>query len=149
MKLELSAGADRMRVELADASGLPETSLLNSRIRATGFCESADTTDGQRVPGVLLVPGGREIEVLETAPGDDGQSRARTRATLPVLTTAAEVHRLKREEAQRGYPVKIRGVVTCVFPERQAFVLQDSRRGLYVEDHSVRPLATATDRGVS
>jgi hypothetical protein len=56
MKLELSAGADRMRVEIADGSPLPSTPLLNSRIRAVGFCQSADTADGQKVPGVLLVP---------------------------------------------------------------------------------------------
>ena len=56
--------------------------------------------------------------------------------TLPVLTTAGEVHRLKREEAQRGYPVKIRGVVTCVLPEHQAFTIQDATRGIYVVDSS-------------
>jgi signal transduction histidine kinase len=135
MKLELSAGADRMRVEIADVSGLPAVPLLNSRIRATGFCQSAVTADGQKVPGVLLVPGTREIEVLETRPETMENTDTNT-SQLPVLTTAAEVHRLKREEAQRGYPVKIRGVVTCVLPERQAFVLQDASRGLYVEDHS-------------
>jgi signal transduction histidine kinase/uncharacterized protein YdeI (BOF family) len=135
VKLELSAGADRMRVEIADGSQLPATPLLNSRIRATGFCQSADTADGQKVPGVLLVPSGKEIEVMETH--REAMETTSTNANaLPVLTTAAEVHRLKREEAQRGYPVKIRGVVTCVVPERQAFVLQDSSRGLYVEDHS-------------
>jgi len=135
VKLELSAGADRMRVEIADGSQLPGVPLLNSRIRATGFCQSADTADGQRVPGVLLVPGGREIQVLETH-REAMESASTNAGALPELTTAAEVHLLKREEAQRGYPVKIRGVVTCVVPEYQAFVLQDSSRGLYVEDHS-------------
>jgi signal transduction histidine kinase len=135
VKLELSAGADRMRVEIADVSPLPVTPLLNSRIRAVGFCQSAETADGQKVPGVLLVPSGKEIEVMETHREAMGNTSTNAGA-LPVLTTAAEVHRLKREEAQRGYPVKIRGVVTCVVPERQAFVLQDSSRGLYVEDHS-------------
>lgn len=135
VKLELSAGADRMRVEIADGSQLPAAALLNSRIRAVGFCQSADTADGQRVPGVLLVPGGKEIELRETRP-EAVENMSTTAGALPVLTTASEVHRLKREDAQRGYPVKMRGVVTCVLPERQAFVLQDSTRGLYVEDHS-------------
>ncbi len=134
-KLELSAGADRIRVEIADISGLPAVPFLNSRIRATGFCQSAVTADGQKVPGILLVPGAREIEVLETRP-ETMENTDTNVGPLPVLTTAAEVHRLKREEAQRGYPVKIHGVVTCVLPERQAFVLQDASRGLYVEDHS-------------
>ncbi len=135
VKLELSAGADRMRVEIADGSQLPATPLLNNRIRAVGFCQSANTTDGQKVPGVLLVPGGKEIELME-AHREAVENTSTNARTLPVLTTASEVHRLKREEAQRGYPVKIRGVVTCVLPERQAFVIQDSIRGLYVEDHS-------------
>ena len=135
VKLELSAGSDRMRVEIADGSRLPSAPLLNSRIRATGFCQSAATADGQEVPGVLLVPGGKQIELMETHPGAI-ESTGTNAGALPILTAAAEVHRLKREEAQRGYPVKIRGVVTCVLPERQAFVLQDSSRGLYVEDHS-------------
>ena len=135
VKLELSAGADRIRMEIADGSELPAVPLLNSRIRATGFCQSAEAVDGQKVPGVLLVPGGREIQLLE-APREAMESTNPEAGALPELITASEVHRLKREEAQRGYPVKIRGVVTCVFPERQAFVIQDSTRGLYVEDHS-------------
>jgi len=49
---------------------------------------------------------------------------------------AAEIHRLKREEAQREYPVKIRGVITSVLPEHQAFTIQDSTRGIYVIDFS-------------
>ena len=32
--------------------------------------------------------------------------------SLPQLTTASAIAQLKREDAQRGYPVKIRGVVT-------------------------------------
>ena len=36
-----------------------------------------------------------------------------------MLVTGSEVHHLKREEAQRGYPVKIRGVITSVLPEHQ------------------------------
>jgi signal transduction histidine kinase len=135
VKLDLSAGASRMRVEIADASSLPAAPRLNDRIRATGFCQSAVTIDGQKVPGVLLVPGGREIEVIE-ARREAMESPTTNAGSLPVLTTAAEVHRLKREEAQRGYPVTFRGVVTSVLPERQAFILQDASRGLYVEDHS-------------
>jgi len=42
--------------------------LLNSRIRAVGFCQSAFTITGQKVPGLLLVPGRKEIEFIETPP---------------------------------------------------------------------------------
>src|SRR5262249_7602022 len=35
-------------------------------------------------------------------------------ASLPVLTTVEQIKRLSREEWQRGYPVKIRGVITSI-----------------------------------
>ncbi len=131
--LELGAGAARIRVEVADSNSLDVTNLLNGWIRAVGFCEGALTPDGQMVPGVLLVPGRGQIEVLRRPEETNPSTNA---SVLPTLTTAVEVHRLKREEAQRGYQVKVRGVVTCVLPEDQAFTLQDSTRGLYVIDSS-------------
>ena len=64
---------------------------------------------------------------------DGAQRSARPVANaLPTLTTCAEVHRLKREEAERGYPVRIKGVVTSVLYDLQAFTIQDSTRGIYV-----------------
>jgi signal transduction histidine kinase len=134
LKLELSGGAGRMRVEVANSSGLSPNLLLNRRVRATGFCQTAYTTDGHEILGVLLVPGGKGIALLEP---DLQTSNLETNAgALPLLVIASEVHRLNREEAQRGYPVKLRGVITSVLPEHQAFTIQDSSRGLYVIDFS-------------
>ncbi len=135
LHLELSAGGSRLRVEVGDGAGLSPAQLLNSTVRVTGVCLNTYTTEGQIVPGILLVPGGKEIEVLKPLP--EALATLSTNAgALPTLTTAWEVHRLKREEALRGYPVKMRGVVTSVLPEHQAFTIQDSTRGLYVEDFS-------------
>lgn len=53
--------------------------------------------------------------------------------SLLLLATAEQVHRLTREEAQRGNPTVIRGVVTCSLPEYAAVVLQDFTRGIYVD----------------
>jgi signal transduction histidine kinase len=221
IQLDLSAGAGRLRVEIADASGLSSALLMNCRIRVVGFCQGALTSDGQRVPGILLTPTGRNIDLLELPPvywacpltairdlaatnvsgfgeqvvhlrgtvrlsesgqalsladgtgeiavettqaaprtsgpvevlGELGRAGARllilgasfrmppdglstNSGALSLLTTASEVHRLKREYAERGYPARIRGVITCVVPDYQAFVIQDATRGLYVEDHS-------------
>ena len=103
VKLELSAGADRMQVEIADGSSLLSMPLLNSRIRAVGFCQSAFTITGQKVPGLLLVPGRKEIEFIETPPhrNANGDTNANS-GTFPVLTTAAAVNQMKREEAEQG-----------------------------------------------
>jgi len=135
LTLELSTETGRMRVAVANRDGLLPALLLNHRIRATGFCEGAYAADGREVLGVLLVPNGQEITLLEPASAI-AENMVTNAAGLPLLINAAEVHRLKREEAQRGYPVKIRGVVTSLLPEHQAFTIQDSTRGVYVIDYS-------------
>ena len=56
----------------------------------------------------------------------------RTGERCPLLTTAAAVNEMKREEAERGYPVKIQGVVICVVSNRPAFIVQDATRAVYV-----------------
>jgi signal transduction histidine kinase len=135
LKLELSSRTGRMSVEVPGGSGLTSAILLNRRVRATGLCQGVSTIDGQRVLSILLVPGRREIELLEPQPGS-AETVQTNAAGLPLLVSASEIHRLKREEAQRGYPVKIRGVITSVLPEHQAFTIQDSTRGIYVIDFS-------------
>jgi signal transduction histidine kinase len=135
LKLELSAGTGRAYVKLANRDGLLPADFLNHRIRATGFCQNVYTSDGREVLGILLVQSGKEI-VLEASPASAPDNAETNTTGLPLLVTAAEVHRLKREEAQSGYPVKIRGVITSVLPEHQAFTIQDSTRGIYVVDFS-------------
>ena len=122
-------------MEIADGSDLPSALLLNHRIRATGFCQSVQTIDGREVLCALLVPSGREIQLLDS-PLRVTEDLMTNPAGLSLLVNAAEAHRLKREEAQRGYPVKLRGVITSVQPEHHAFTIQDSTRGIYVFDFS-------------
>jgi signal transduction histidine kinase len=135
LKLELSTETGRMRLEVANSSGLSPALLLNHRIRATGFCQGAYAADGRTILGVLLVPSGQGITLLGP-PSAMTESTVTNAGELSLLVDAAEVHRLKREEAQRGYPVEIRGVITSVLPEHQAFTIQDSTRGIYVIDFS-------------
>jgi signal transduction histidine kinase len=135
LTLELSSETGRMRLVVANRRGLLPALLLNHRIRATGFCQSAHAADSREVLGVVLVPSGQEITLLEP-PSAMAESMVTNAGGLSLLVNAAEVHRLKREEAQRGYPVKIRGVITSVLPEHQAFTIQDSTRGIYAIDFS-------------
>lgn len=135
LNLELSTETSRVHVEIADKSGLSAGQLLNRRIRATGFCQSAFTSEGGEAFGVLLVPGSQQIE-LSDASSTASETTVTNGTALPLLTSAAEIHRLKSEEAQRRYPVKIRGVVTSVLPEHEAFTMQDSTHGIYVIDLS-------------
>jgi signal transduction histidine kinase len=135
-KLELSSGTGRIWAVVASGGpGLSPAALLNKYVRATGFSQPASTIDGQKVLVTLLVPGVNQITVLESH-SQAVESPETNSGALPLLVSAAEVHHLKREEAERGYPVKIKGVITSVLPEHQAFTIQDASRGLYVIDFS-------------
>lgn len=49
--------------------------------------------------------------------------------TLPLLVTIEQIKRLNRDKWQRGYPVKIRGVITTVLDS--GFFIQDSSGSIY------------------
>jgi signal transduction histidine kinase len=80
----------------------------------------------------------------EAAAAVAGMVKTNTGA-LPELTTVDEVLRLKPEEAQRGYPVNIRGVVTCVVQEHNAFIVQGTTRAVFVINAS--PATALPQRG--
>lgn len=51
----------------------------------------------------------------------------------PLLTTAEEVLRLKPSEAAQALPVRLRGVVTCLWPDYDGnAILQDATRGVFL-----------------
>ncbi|MGH7942280.1 MAG: ATP-binding protein [Limisphaerales bacterium] len=132
-ELELTSETGRLRLEFDQNPGFSGAGLLNNWVDVVGLCQNAYDAGGEKVGGVLLVSGPDSIRILKSSRSAISESG---RAVLPVLTTAGQVHQLSRDEAQRGYPVKIHGVVTCVLPERQAFTVQDSTRGIYVVDSS-------------
>jgi hypothetical protein len=106
-----------------------------------------------RIPVELLMPPpdtvGEPVEVLGK-PERDGtnmvlrqaiyrpQSEADLAAadTNVVLTTAAQVQRLNREQAQRSYPVRLKGVVTFVSPNFASLVIEDSTRAIFLTHYS-------------
>ncbi len=59
---------------------------------------------------------------------------------LPTLTRAEEVRRLSPEDAAKGYPVRIRGVITMDAPAPDFFV-QDRSAGIYAEGSMTRRFA--------
>ena len=86
---------------------------------------------------------GIQVEVLGRLAHDGtnlvlqcGYYRERTPASnvgtnvLPLLGSIEQVKSLSREEAERGYPVKIRGVITA--PLSGGFFIQDSTWAIYV-----------------
>jgi signal transduction histidine kinase len=63
-----------------------------------------------------------------------------TTETLPLLTSIEQVKGLTREEAIRGYPVKIRGLITSPF--EGGFFIQDATWAVYVSCDSEASPAT-------
>jgi signal transduction histidine kinase len=60
-----------------------------------------------------------------------GLSRTDGVAALPVLTTAEQIRQLKPAAALRGYPVRLRGVITARYGATEGIV-QDQTSGVYV-----------------
>jgi signal transduction histidine kinase len=135
-------------------SDLQRTNLAGYCVRASGRLDAvagdghivlADETGEAQVELLMEMAQSDEsgVEVLGVVQGS-GKDVALTRAIyrprgsgkstegLPVLTTAAQVQRLNREEAARGYPVKIRGVVPFVSANLSSLVVQDSTRAIFV-----------------
>jgi PAS domain S-box-containing protein len=54
-------------------------------------------------------------------------------SALPLLTQAQQVRQLPAEQAERGYPVRLRGVVTYFDSETLDLFVQDSSAGIWVD----------------
>jgi PAS domain S-box-containing protein len=65
--------------------------------------------------------------------------------SLPLLTTISQVRRLVPDEARRGYPIKLRAVVTyCDLNQNDLFV-QDSTAGIYVNPQQLKAILHSGD----
>jgi len=110
---------------LRDATGRLPLQLLNSpSVISTNEVDCMGIWDSTSGPRILKKVIWRRVPEASRATND-----------LPLLTTAAQVQQLKTAEARRGYPVRIRGVVTWVSENRDCIVLQDSTRGVFVGLH--------------
>jgi signal transduction histidine kinase len=54
-------------------------------------------------------------------------------STLPSLTNIMQIRTLSPQEASRGYPVKLTGVITYFDPATYLYFLQDKTSGVYLE----------------
>lgn len=215
--VEINSGTGSMFLHVAAPADGYSRLLPNSRIRATGVSQSVFNSNGQRIDGTLLVPGLKQMEIIEPASslwtaipispikvllhssafGESGalvhiRGRVKSVASdksflvmdasgemtvktdrllsdinrnseiealgqwtrhaagitlapacihllhqdagsatnLPTLTTIEQVKSLPREEAGKGYPVKVRGIVTA--PIYDGFFLQDGKWAIFV-----------------
>jgi signal transduction histidine kinase len=87
-----------------------------------------------QVVRVIVLAGAPALIAHSLSADDLTQPLARP---LPTLTRANQIRRLSPKQAARGYPVRIRGVITMDAPAPDFFV-QDKTAGIYVEG-SVSP----------
>ncbi len=126
-RAEISSQGARMELLVDNAASRPAELVPGNRIRATGFCVGAFDKPGQIAATTLLVPGTNALSLLnDSAPPEAAGSNT----ALPILTTAEAVRNLPPTEAVRGYPVRLRGVMTVrrMIPEG---ILQDLTSAVY------------------
>ena len=132
---------------------------LNAVVRMSGILQSADDgkafvlADGtgkiilqNLVPPPILPQGSVEVLGVLGSDGTNGILKsvclrviyANDTTKLPLLTSAQQVLQLPRAEATRGYPVHLRGVITCIWPDDpRNYVLQDATRGVFLEQSNL------------
>ena len=119
--LELMVGGNHIPVTVLDGADLLTTNLLHHWIQVQGICEfSRDPGDKQLVG--IFVPGTDQVKIR--------QENTVREETNTVLTTAAQIRRLKPDESGKHLPVKIHGVM--IFSSPTAAVLQDSSGGVFI-----------------
>jgi len=117
-----------------------------SRVKgAAGFCNEL-RTEGCLLPArsgsffavsAILFPVLFAADLSFSGPAAVAESPKQIQGKLPTLTKAREAHNLTTEEAGRGYPVHLQGVVTYYDPsigsKRASLFVHDATGGIYAE----------------
>ena len=125
MEMELIERGTRVPVTVVERAGLSSANLLHRRLRIKGICEFSRSAPERDLVG-LFVPGAAQVEILPAS-----EAASRNSFTNNLLTTCAQIRRLKPEEAGLGIPTKIRGVVIAADP-LLSMVLEDPSGGVFI-----------------
>lgn len=122
---KLRPGMDGQLPDLVDDTGSIPVELLNAfPTQSVGEVECLGIRSQNGSTSLL-----RKVVWRELSSGIENNNETNN---LPILTSAAQVQELSREEAQRGYQAKLEGVVTWVAEDQGWIVLNDSTRGVSV-----------------
>ena len=125
---QIHAAQNGLPMTLEDGSGSITLKTAETNYSTGEQVEVLGRLDKQTTNQVL------ECGLFRRVGGGPGES-----GPLPVLTTADQVNQLHAEELKRGYPVKLRGVVTSALPG-DAVIVQDATRGIFVNIGRPSPL---------
>ena len=135
----IAAGVPRGRLHIRVGILLKAAILFLSLVLVASLTAAESTSTAPAVSKSVIDYWGDDSETVAPA------ETAKGGGALPELTTVDQVLRLKPEEAKRGYPVNLRGVVTCLVQEHNAFIVQDATRAVFVINAS--PTAALPERG--
>jgi PAS domain S-box-containing protein len=110
---------------------------------------------GEHVDVVGFLPADPSVTALEeatlrrvpaarsrpSAAGPETGARPAGPGGLRVLTSAAQLRALSADDAARGYPVRLRAVVTYYDPQWAVLFVQDRTAGIYVDANGVKSFA--------
>ena len=162
-------------LSVAPLSGMPAARLPDHRVhvrgvvaRCVGEHDFVMRADGREFPVTVAsrepapVRPGDDVEVvgfasatagglafggaLVRARGAGAAGREPGPSSLPVLTSADEVRHLGPSEAQRGYPVRLRAVVTYNDPRTRRLFVQDATAGIFLSGGGGAQAVAAGDR---
>lgn len=125
MEVELIERGRRVPATIVEAGDLLSTNLLHRHIRVQGVCEFARNAPERELVGIF-VPGAGQVDIL---PHPDQNLQASS--TNNLLTTCAQIRRLRPEEAAMGIPARIKGVVIGADP-LLSMVIEDPSGGVFV-----------------
>jgi len=134
-EMEVRAGGRMLHASGRFITPVPVYSLSGRRIRLRGVPVSTYTPSGA-VFGVSIFASEdtdlqviRQVSSVDGTPGIPPQS---VQVKLPLLDNIWAVKSLRNLDAERGYPVKINGVITYWDPGRDHLFVQDATGASYV-----------------
>jgi signal transduction histidine kinase len=137
LEMDLVEGGNYLPVTLIGGAALLSSNLLHRQIQVEGICEFLGGDAGSRSAWVI-VPSKEHLKIYTST-----REIARNFSTNDLLTTTAQVRRLKPAQSRLGIPVKITGVVIAAF--QGSLVLQDTSGGVYIHydggESLVQPVA--------
>jgi signal transduction histidine kinase len=123
LQMDILESGHHLPVTVIEGAPLLVTNLLHLRVRVSGIGEFSQY-EGERNFAGLIVPRMAQMQIYPA-----GMESGLDITTNHWLTTAAQVRQLKPEEARRGIPVEITGVVIAASPI--SLVLQDASGGVF------------------
>lgn len=127
LELELRSGPDTLWVRVADAGDLKPEGWLNAYVRAEGVGRAGMSSGRRVLLDELAVASSRDLRRVKLETGN----------TAPLaIESVSHVQTLRLEDAKRGLPVRVRGVITAASRADHWCSLQDDTRGIFVSHPS-------------